>query len=331
VFSFNQNLGKGQITYLNLPFLDDELAKAPTDVKQSILSKLGDLLKVIKINLPKFTMKTENSIEPINYVKNKVVIEGKVEIESESVLFNDLGTGLVAINLTRAGHWNITNGKNISLFSSQEMIGKLLDIKLNGYARMLINTYNMTINSGNYNMLELGNQFTVNVDLEEQTILNIGLLINDVPIELSVEGGTVSLKITNTNNSKLSVYAKNPKIYASGKIFMELAYLSERPGTIIAYDRPLVVLGNMIFRVNSVDQNIIRISDISIDGEKAIISLKKMWDQWNIPWRILITSQYYLLLIILAFSILFGIFFLKITFLQSRFFNKMPYSHSHIF
>jgi hypothetical protein len=164
------------------------------------------------------------------------------------------------------------------------------------------------LDSGTYSTFEIPDNFTMVANLANGATVNLTLLIDNSVVKLAIYGGSIAIDIfntirdTNTSNyeNTLQICAKHPALQLTGRTFMEQAYLSTSPTSVLAFGYPVIISGTTSFQIENVDQAIIRISNFLLNGELSPQKPEKMWEEWNIPWMQVFTSAYGLLFLILA-------------------------------
>jgi hypothetical protein len=307
-FSLTVAFGKGNITYINFsPLFDFLKISQDQNAKRWLFSKLGEIFRLVKPNLPyQQNITNRTSIEPIPFIRGLITSSGKLTLRTTSFWFAEQTPLCGIIDLSNVTKLKI--GNNYHKDSPERLSNvTILNYTINGPIETFIQASYIRIapsNSGAYSLVELNDTFTLTMHILDGATVNLTLLANGSITKISASGGLIQVNILNakcvpenSNHKLFKIYMKYPLIELNGSTFMENAYLSTGPKSVIVYGLPVTIVGQISFQVDSIDQGTVRISNLSISGEIIFQKLKGKWNEWDINWMQVITSPYHFILI----------------------------------
>ena len=317
-FAFTIGAGKGTITNINFPpifrFLENS---SNQEEKRLLFSKLGEIFGVIDLNLPhqQSVRVINNVVEPICYIRSTINSTGEVTLNTNSFWFIEQKPLYGTIDLSNVTEFEIIEGNGEALTKRHLFNATILDYQINSLIKTTIETSYIKIipsDSGAYAMLEIPDEFRLTTHLENGAIANVNMSIDGSIMKVSVLEGSMTINVLNVVRNQqtpnyektLRICTKYPEIQLTGCTFMESAYLSTSSTSVIAYGYPIVISGTTSFQIENTDQGITRISNLIVNGELTPQKTAKMWDEWNIPWTKVFTSNYHFISVIFTIVIL---------------------------
>jgi hypothetical protein len=249
-------------------------------------------------------------VEPICFVRNAINSTGEVALRTDSFWFIDRKPLFGAIDFSNVTAYESTEGGEIPS-KNRPFNATILECQTRGLTRTTFQTSHIVTrssDSGPYSTFEIPDNFRLVTNLANGATVNLTLSVNDSVVKLTVFSGSLAIDVFNaigdakTGNYEnlLQICAKYPELQLTGFTFMEQAYLSTSPTSILAYGYPVITTGTTAFRIESVDQGTIRISDFSILGQLASQKPEETWNEWNVPWVQMLTSVYGVFFVISA-------------------------------
>lgn len=315
--AFLRKVGKGEIIYMATSPYFSALRHASKDLKRSLFVNLGSLIKVLHLPYLEYAYyQQSDEIRPFNYAIGEIEFAGRVKFKSSFFAIPYLSSMRVDLNFTQAKMK--INGRNSdqatfsdALISNLQAHGRTESTIVTSRARILPYGW------GIYPVVEFDSNFNWILELSNNARVTMELLKDKNIFDIEVESGLIELTIHDVHLvqdryipghplDSIVAIAKNPAFYSNGQTYFEVAYLTWIWGQTIfgesyAPGRPLTVRGNCSFIVNYVDDRIIRISNVTLDG--ALSSDIRLWDEWNIPWLKVFGTEYHTLSILMLFCI----------------------------
>jgi hypothetical protein len=208
VYAFKENVGSGEIVYVNLhPILQ---ALENSKEKSAYYGLLGKLLEPTGVQLERF----KYTPPPITATFREVEMSGRVEISTVSLLF--------PINV---------DFKRVEVIDRDGRVTLLTDVtglQLSNYNYVSLATSNLTLSAGKgfYSNLKFGGNVTMAFDSDLTTATLT-----------SKDGKTLKLdhvKTITVNSDKASLYAREPTITLQGTAYFKELYSS---GTVLSKTR----------------------------------------------------------------------------------------------
>jgi hypothetical protein len=208
VYAFKENVGSGEIVYVNLhPILQ---ALDNSQEKSAFYGLLGKLLEPTGVQLERF----KYTPPPLTATFREVEMSGRVEISTTSLLF--------PINV---------DFKRVEVIDRDRRVTLLTDVtglQLSNYNYVSLATSNLTLSAGKgfYSNLKFGGNVTMSFDSDLTTAT---LTTKD--------GKTLKLdhvKAITVNSDKASLYAREPTITLQGTAYFKELYSS---GTVLSKTR----------------------------------------------------------------------------------------------
>jgi hypothetical protein len=313
-FAFTEGKGNGSINSIDFSSLFNFMETSSDIAGERLLfSKLGEILGSIELNLPQQTI-SNVSVQPICYVRGTINSTGNVVLNTDSFWFTGQKPLFGQIDLTNATKFEITEGGGVPPKSSP-FNSTIIEYQTEGLTKTTFQTSSIMIkpsDSGTYATVEIPDNFRMTTHLADGATLNFTLLIDGSIVKLSVLGGSISLDIFDaisdpetSNYTTLEISAKYPDIQLTGTTSMEQAYLITGPRSVLVFGYPTVISGTTIFQIENVDQGVIRLSNFLLDGKLSYQKPEKMWNEWNIPWMQVLTSEYTWFFVVLALVVIF--------------------------
>lgn len=308
-FAFTVRAGNGNITYINFPPLFMVLEKNLDQRERRLLfSKLGEIFSSTGLNLPYQQAAVIREVVPINFVRGAINSSGRVILKTNSFWLVEQKALYGTIDLSNTTRLEIIEGNGEALSGRHLFNATILEYTVGGPVETIIQTSRFNVvpsDSGVYALIEIPDTFTWTNYLSNYTRANLVLLMDDFVTRISVLGGSMTINVLNASqisNHKrsLKIYARYPEVQLNGQTFIDHAYLSESPTSVIAYGIPIVISGTISFQIDNVDQGIVRISSLLTPCEITFEKPKRIWDEWNIPWIQVFTSKYHLIFVLLT-------------------------------
>ena len=315
-FEFTVNMGKGTITYLNFHLLFDYIQNcSDKGGKRLLFSKLGEIFELLELKLPQQQTISNLNIEPYCFIRGSINSTGKIILNTDSFRFIDQKPLFGTVDLSNVTIFNIMEGNEI-LSKNRVFNATLLNYQISGQSKTIIQTSYLntpSLDGGAYSTFEIPGTFNMIIKLANNSTLTLTLLINKIVMKLSIVGGSLAINVLDpiediqTNSiykNLLQICTKNPNLLLTGRTYMQQAYLSEGPYSLLVYGYPAIIFGTTSFQIESIDNGIFRISNLNIIGKLSSQIPAIMWNEWNIPWDSIFISFIFLIFVIFMISVI---------------------------
>jgi hypothetical protein len=267
IAAFSQPIGKGTVTYVDMPIFENAYSTPLTSIREisqatAIFGNLGVRFpNVQNINSPPAPL-----TQPIDYVFGTINMNGTVTIQSNYITAPWAGLNVESNDGAITGTLDSLSVGDFANMTATCNFGTILDST-----------------TGSYPALELETPVTLTIDFGRNALLAITTTDSQGNVQTFTNHGD-KLTLTLSNRAGvIPIVAETPSVITDGAVKMTYAAI----GDAYAFGRygPLVITGHSRFEVQSADNGIIRLSDLSTVGQLAFQQpAQELWNEWNIPW-----------------------------------------------
>lgn len=310
--AFTKNVGSGKIIYLELyPYLQ-EIENSSSEARRNLFENAGLLLNMLDIGLRKNVSNWTNYFPQFEYIKNPVFLEGRVSIATDYVRLQEFSASKITI-VSNNGEMVLGNSimKNIDYDNSVRFNISASEVNLH------------TLSLGGYPTIEVQN-FVLEIEIPENGLLNLSILNGKTLLNKEFQEGAVQLNIESFSCASISV--KKPIIAVEGEAYFDKARIFRSNYSMpLWYDdgtNPFEVIGNITFTVTYADNGLSFIDNLEFEGDLSFSGSQKaetLFNEFDIPWLIVITSPLHISLVALVLAVLVYCFYLKNKY---RYFDK---------
>jgi len=148
--------------------------------------------------------------------------------------------------------------------------------------------------------IEFKNDLNWTLMLNYEKNVSLKVLINNLPINISARGGSIEIAANIPDLSSELFVVKNPILSIQGTTYFEQATLYVEPYKPLSSFRPLLINGNVTFRITRSDNGITLISAFTFVGTYNVDYPPHHYLRWNemaIPWSDVLFSPLHITLL----------------------------------